>query len=222
MADDFKKRQAEAEEYRRKQYAKRIEAGMKAQKHAKIKKYATYVGSVVMLIIIVVLIMQMGTGTFFADLADRLKTDTNAPAPEPDAPQPAEDPIVWKAPETKPDAAEDKNPAAKQQPETEQEEKPAAKPEKIEGTDLYEENPDGQTEITDISVARAEALYLKGDGNAWYLIKRGDTLSALATRFNLTVESIAKENDIRNVNLIIAGNELKMPVSAEVLKSLKE
>ncbi len=44
-----------------------------------------------------------------------------------------------------------------------------------------------------------------------YLIRRGDTLSALARRFGTTVQDLARQNGIRNVNLIYAGRTLKIP-----------
>ncbi|MDP1919945.1 MAG: LysM domain-containing protein [Myxococcales bacterium] len=43
-----------------------------------------------------------------------------------------------------------------------------------------------------------------------YTIRRGDTLSALAARFNTSVSALAKANGIRNVNLIYAGANLKV------------
>lgn len=43
-----------------------------------------------------------------------------------------------------------------------------------------------------------------------YTIKRGDTLSSIAREFNVTVESIARLNDIQNVNLIYAGDRLRI------------
>src|SRR5262249_39677281 len=44
-----------------------------------------------------------------------------------------------------------------------------------------------------------------------YTIKRGDTLSALASRFHTTVGALASANHISNPNLIIAGHTLKIP-----------
>lgn len=41
-----------------------------------------------------------------------------------------------------------------------------------------------------------------------YTVKRGDTLSQIALRFNTTVRAIARENNIRNVNLIYPGQTL--------------
>ena len=42
-------------------------------------------------------------------------------------------------------------------------------------------------------------------------IQRGDTLSALARRYGTTVQALAQENGIRNVNLIYAGATLRVP-----------
>lgn len=47
-------------------------------------------------------------------------------------------------------------------------------------------------------------------GHIIYTIKRGDTLSAIARKYNVTVQSIAQRNDIKNVNLIYAGNTLRI------------
>lgn len=44
-----------------------------------------------------------------------------------------------------------------------------------------------------------------------YRIQRGDTLSALAARFNTTVSKLAQTNGISNPNLIITGHTLQVP-----------
>ncbi len=44
-----------------------------------------------------------------------------------------------------------------------------------------------------------------------YRIQRGDTLSALARRFGTSVQALANANGIRNVNLIYAGANLRVP-----------
>jgi LysM repeat protein len=44
-----------------------------------------------------------------------------------------------------------------------------------------------------------------------YRIQSGDTLSALAARFNTSVSALAKANNIANPNLIIAGKTLRIP-----------
>lgn len=43
-----------------------------------------------------------------------------------------------------------------------------------------------------------------------YTVKRGDTLSEIALRFNTTVKEIAEMNHIRNVNLIYIGERLRI------------
>ena len=48
-------------------------------------------------------------------------------------------------------------------------------------------------------------------GKILYKIKYGDTLSFLALRFNTSVSDIAKINNIKNVNLIYAGNVIQIP-----------
>ncbi len=44
-----------------------------------------------------------------------------------------------------------------------------------------------------------------------YTVRRGDTLSAIARRFNTTVSKLAQANNIRNVNLIRVGQVLRIP-----------
>lgn len=51
-----------------------------------------------------------------------------------------------------------------------------------------------------------------------YTIRRGDTLWALARRFNTTVDQLAKTNNIANPNLIITGHKLRIPDGYEAPK----
>lgn len=44
-----------------------------------------------------------------------------------------------------------------------------------------------------------------------YTVKRGDTLSAISTRYGISVDYIAELNNIKNVNLIYAGSKLLIP-----------
>lgn len=44
-----------------------------------------------------------------------------------------------------------------------------------------------------------------------YVVKTGDTLSRIAVRYNTTVKKLAELNGIKNVNLIYAGQRLKLP-----------
>lgn len=43
-----------------------------------------------------------------------------------------------------------------------------------------------------------------------YTIKRGNTLTYIANLFHVSIESIAKLNNIRNINLIFAGERLRI------------
>lgn len=43
-----------------------------------------------------------------------------------------------------------------------------------------------------------------------YIVKKGDTLSAIAKRYNTTYQEIARNNNIKNVNLIYPGQVLKI------------
>ena len=47
-------------------------------------------------------------------------------------------------------------------------------------------------------------------GHTEYRIKYGDTLSEIAIEFNTTVENLAILNNIKNVNLIYAGDVIKI------------
>lgn len=49
-----------------------------------------------------------------------------------------------------------------------------------------------------------------------YTIKAGDTLSAIAIRFNTTVQALVALNEIKNPNLILVGQVLKISAGAPV------
>jgi len=50
-----------------------------------------------------------------------------------------------------------------------------------------------------------------GYGCAWYIVRRGDTLSVIAWRNNTTTWRLATVNHIRNVNMIFTGQRLCIP-----------
>lgn len=45
----------------------------------------------------------------------------------------------------------------------------------------------------------------------WYTVKKGDTLAAIASRYRVTVAQLVKLNNIKNANLIYAGQRLCIP-----------
>ena len=50
-----------------------------------------------------------------------------------------------------------------------------------------------------------------GNGCAWYTVHQGDTLSAIARRYNTSYWTLARVNGIRNVNLIFVNQRLCIP-----------
>ncbi len=54
-----------------------------------------------------------------------------------------------------------------------------------------------------------------------YRIQSGDTLSRIARRFGTTVDALAKANNIKNPDLIIAGRSLRMKDSFECCSNCK-
>ena len=50
-------------------------------------------------------------------------------------------------------------------------------------------------------------------GQTVYIVQRGDTLNKIATEFGTTAIAIAKENSIRNINLIYVGQRLIIPTN---------
>lgn len=59
-----------------------------------------------------------------------------------------------------------------------------------------------------------EYIVLDVDGNQIYLVKKGDTLTDVSARISYSVDEIAEYNHIKDVNLIYAGETLRVPVSA--------
>jgi len=58
--------------------------------------------------------------------------------------------------------------------------------------------------------------------NEVYTVKAGDTLSAIAKRFNTTVSELARLNNIANPNIIRVGQKIKLPSGKESTKETKE
>lgn len=65
-----------------------------------------------------------------------------------------------------------------------------------------------QEETTTKATAGTTANNATNGGTNYYTVQRGDTLSAIASRFSTTVNTLANLNDIQNVNRIYIGQRL--------------
>jgi LysM repeat protein len=52
---------------------------------------------------------------------------------------------------------------------------------------------------------------VRSAGESTYVIQRGDTLAKIATRYGVTVKQLTDLNGIKNPNLIVPGQTLKIP-----------
>ena len=59
------------------------------------------------------------------------------------------------------------------------------------------------------------AKYTKQVKSGWYRVKRGDNLSIIAKRFNVSVGAIAQNNSLSRGSTIFAGTVLKIPSTLE-------
>lgn len=55
-----------------------------------------------------------------------------------------------------------------------------------------------------------------------YIVRSGDTLSAIAVRFNVTVQAIVAANNLTDANVIRAGQQLVIPKPSMVLSAMAE
>lgn len=70
-----------------------------------------------------------------------------------------------------------------------------------------------QTKITDrkwLYWIKSKWLNYENAPN-YYIVKKGDTLTAIAKKYNLTVYDIASVNNIKNINLIFVNQQLIIP-----------
>jgi LysM repeat protein len=84
-----------------------------------------------------------------------------------------------------------------------------------------------QIKVRDESSGDAQVVTIDQSGSppitlTWvaYTVEPGDSLLAIANRFNVTVEAIVQWNAIPNPDLIIAGTTLQIPVVSDVVGSL--
>ena len=69
--------------------------------------------------------------------------------------------------------------------------------------------------------------YVNDDNNEnedydYYIVKKGDTLSAIAKKYHTTVKNLANLNNIKNVNLIYVGEKLLIPKSTNIKYTIKK
>lgn len=58
----------------------------------------------------------------------------------------------------------------------------------------------------------------KPPGGTVYVVKRGDTLSSIAAKYKTTWQKLASFNSIKNPNVIMPGQKIKIPVAKPVQK----
>ena len=71
----------------------------------------------------------------------------------------------------------------------------------------------GQTLIVPSGETLEESDGKSTSGQTIYIVKAGDTLNKIASEFGTTAIAIAKENNIRNINLIYVGQRLVIPTN---------
>ena len=71
----------------------------------------------------------------------------------------------------------------------------------------------GQTLIVPSGETIEESNGNSTSGQTIYIVKAGDTLNKIAAEFGMTAIAIAKENNIRNINLIYVGQRLVIPTN---------
>ena len=69
-------------------------------------------------------------------------------------------------------------------------------------------------DVDAISMVPCAAGSSGGSTSCTYVVKRGDTLSAIAAKYGTTVANLVSLNGIKNANLIFVGQVLKVPCSS--------
>ncbi len=78
--------------------------------------------------------------------------------------------------------------------------------------------PENKSEIFLARVDKIKTTYSTPQltGTVYHKIRRGETLSSIATRYGTSVNAIASVNNIRRNHRIIAGNSIKVPASGKI------
>lgn len=81
------------------------------------------------------------------------------------------------------------------------------------GKDSYGHGKDSYRPSQQYHRPRAQQPHRKICANS-YTVRKGDTLSAIATRHGTTVRTLMQENHLRNANRIVVGQRLCVPTAA--------
>lgn len=67
-----------------------------------------------------------------------------------------------------------------------------------------------------------EFVVVDPDGNMVYIVKKGDTLSAVSGIVGYSVDELAEYNHIKNVNLIYINESLRIPADKDLVESVRK
>lgn len=67
-----------------------------------------------------------------------------------------------------------------------------------------------------------EFVVVDPDGNMVYIVKKGDTLSAVSGIVGYSVDELAEYNHIKNVNLIYIDESLRIPADKDLVESVRK
>lgn len=67
-----------------------------------------------------------------------------------------------------------------------------------------------------------EFVVVDPEGNMVYIVKKGDTLSAVSRLVGYSVDELAEYNHIKNVNLIYTNESLRIPADEDLVESVKK
>lgn len=87
---------------------------------------------------------------------------------------------------------------------------------RINGINGYVDRDEFKEDIFSSSTEKIQTIPNNKNEIITYVVKRGDTLSKIAKKYGTTVNQIAGLNGIRNVNLIYAGENLKIDITKNI------
>ena len=69
--------------------------------------------------------------------------------------------------------------------------------------------------LNGFDIEPSETVQPERPNNTIYMVRRGDTLSKIASRYNIDINTLAKINGIKDINKIYVGQVLSIPPSSE-------